>query len=65
MWETEAHAKQRFDKPNYCELMVFLDLEVTLSTPDGKSQTFKAGTSLWYQKALPTSGVVVDSESSR
>jgi uncharacterized cupin superfamily protein len=43
VWETEAHAEQKFDKPNYCELMVFLDGEVTLSTPDGKSQTFKAG----------------------
>jgi uncharacterized cupin superfamily protein len=43
VWETEPHADQKFDKPNYCELMVFLDGEVTLSTPDGKSQTFKAG----------------------
>src|ERR1700733_798147 len=42
-WETQAHAAQKFHKPKYCELMVFLDGEVTLSTPDGGSQTFKAG----------------------
>jgi uncharacterized cupin superfamily protein len=43
VWETAGFVAKKFEAPNYCELMVFLDGEVTLSTPDGKSQTFKAG----------------------
>jgi len=43
VWETEPYTTDKFHTPNYCELMVFLDGTVTLSTPDGKSQTFKAG----------------------
>ena len=43
VWETAGFTSQKFYTPNECELMVFLDGKVTLSTPDGKSQTFKAG----------------------
>jgi uncharacterized cupin superfamily protein len=43
VWETEPYAADKFHTPAYCELMVFLDGNVTLSTPNGKSETFKAG----------------------
>jgi len=43
VWETEAFTAPKFHTPVYCELMLFLDGTVTLSTPSGQSETFKAG----------------------
>jgi uncharacterized cupin superfamily protein len=43
VWETAPHTAPGFHKTRYAELMVFLKGNVTLSTPDGQQETFKAG----------------------
>jgi uncharacterized cupin superfamily protein len=53
VWETAGFTSSKFGAAHYCELMVFLDGEVTLSTPDGNSQTFKAGDIAPVPKGAP------------
>jgi uncharacterized cupin superfamily protein len=43
VWETAPHTSSGFHKTTYAELMVFLKGNVTLSTPDGQEERFKAG----------------------
>jgi uncharacterized cupin superfamily protein len=43
VWETQPHTSPNFHKTKYAELMVFLSGNVTLTTPDGQSEKFKAG----------------------
>jgi uncharacterized cupin superfamily protein len=43
VWETQAHTSPNFHKTKYAELMVFLSGNVTLTTPDGQTEKFKAG----------------------
>ena len=43
VWETKPHTSNDFHETRYAELMVFLSGNVTLSTPDGHVQQFKAG----------------------
>ncbi len=60
VWETEAFTAPKFHTPIYCELMLFLDGTVTLSTPSGQSETFQAG-----DVALVPKGVAYKWSSSR
>lgn len=43
VWETAPHTAPGFHETKYAELMVFLKGTVTLSTPDGQQEVFKAG----------------------
>jgi uncharacterized cupin superfamily protein len=43
VWETQPHTSPSFHKTKYAELMVFLAGNVTLTTPDGQTEKFKAG----------------------
>ena len=43
VWETQPHTSPNFHKTKYAELMVFLSGNVTLTTPDGQTEKFKAG----------------------
>ena len=43
VWETAPHTSPNFNQTKYAELMVFLAGNVTLSTPDGQVEKFKAG----------------------
>lgn len=43
VWETAPTEAAGFHTPKYTEFMFFLSGTVTLSTPDGQSQTFHAG----------------------
>src|SRR5262245_1611475 len=43
VWETQPFTSQAFRMTKYAELMVFLNGNVTLSTPDGQTERFKAG----------------------
>ena len=43
VWETAPHTSPGFHKTTYTELMVFLAGNVTLTTPDGQDERFKAG----------------------
>ena len=43
VWETQPHTSANFHKTKYAELMVFLSGNVTLTTPDGQTEKFKAG----------------------
>jgi uncharacterized cupin superfamily protein len=43
VWETKPHTSADFHETRYAELMVFISGNVTLSTPDGQVERFKAG----------------------
>ncbi|MGP0070982.1 MAG: cupin domain-containing protein [Bryobacteraceae bacterium] len=43
VWETDGVESKKFGMATHTELMVIIGGAVTLSSPDGKSQTFKAG----------------------
>jgi uncharacterized cupin superfamily protein len=43
VWETQPFTAPNFHLTKYAELMVFLKGNVTLSTPDGQTERFKAG----------------------
>jgi uncharacterized cupin superfamily protein len=43
VWETQPHTSPNFHKTKYAELMLFLSGNVTLTTPDGQTEKFKAG----------------------
>jgi uncharacterized cupin superfamily protein len=43
VWETQAFTAPGFHKTKYAELMVFLSGNVTLTTPQGQLERFKAG----------------------
>jgi len=43
VWETQPHTSPNFHKTKYAELMVFLSGNVTLTTPEGQTEKFKAG----------------------
>jgi len=43
VWETAPHTSPGFHKTSYTEIMVFLTGHVTLTTPDGQAERFKAG----------------------
>lgn len=43
VWETAPNTSADFRETKYAELMIFLKGNVTLSTPDGQKETFKAG----------------------
>ncbi len=43
VWETAPHTSAGFHKAAYTEMMVFLKGNVTLTTPDGLEERFKAG----------------------
>jgi uncharacterized cupin superfamily protein len=43
VWETDGFESKKFSVAKYSEFMVILSGAVTLSSPDGSSETFKAG----------------------
>ena len=43
VWETQPNTSPNFHKTKYAELMVFLSGNVTLTTPEGQTEKFKAG----------------------
>lgn len=43
VWETQPHTAAGFHMTKYAELMIFLKGNVTLTTPDGQTERFKAG----------------------
>ena len=43
VWETDGVESKKFGMAKHTELMVIISGAVTLSSPDGKSETFKAG----------------------
>ena len=43
VWETQPNTSADFHETKYAELMLFLSGNVTLSTPDGQVERFKAG----------------------
>jgi uncharacterized cupin superfamily protein len=43
VWETQPFTAPNFHLTKYAELMVFLKGNVTLTTPDGQTERFKAG----------------------
>jgi uncharacterized cupin superfamily protein len=43
VWETQPHTSPNFHQTKYAELMVFLSGNVTLTTPAGQTEKFKAG----------------------
>jgi uncharacterized cupin superfamily protein len=43
VWETKPHTSPEFYETKYAELMLFLSGNVTLSTPEGQVERFKAG----------------------
>jgi uncharacterized cupin superfamily protein len=43
VWETQPYTAPNFHKTKYAELMVFLKGNVTLTTPTGQMERFKAG----------------------
>lgn len=43
VWETDGVQSKNFGVANHTELMIIISGAVTLSSPDGKSETFKAG----------------------
>lgn len=43
VWETQPYTAPGFHKTKYAELMVFLTGNVTLTTPEGQTERFKAG----------------------
>jgi len=43
VWETQPFTAPEFHKTKYAELMVFLDGNITLTTPEGQTERFKAG----------------------
>lgn len=43
VWETDGVESKKFGMAKHTELMIIISGAVTLSSPDGKSETFKAG----------------------
>jgi uncharacterized cupin superfamily protein len=43
VWETQPNTSTGFHKTKYAELMIFLTGNVTLTTPEGQTERFKAG----------------------
>lgn len=52
VWETAPHTASAFHKTTYAELMVFLKGNVTLTTPDGQEERFKAGDVAFVPKGI-------------
>ena len=51
-WETQPHTSPNFHKTKYAELMLFLSGNVTLTTPDGQTEKFKAGEVAFVPKGI-------------
>jgi len=52
VWETQPHTSPNFHKTKYAELMLFLSGNVTLTTPDGQTEKFKAGEVAFVPKGI-------------
>jgi uncharacterized cupin superfamily protein len=52
VWETQPHTSPAFHKTKYAELMLFLSGNVTLTTPDGQTEKFKAGEVAFVPKGI-------------
>ena len=52
VWETAPNTSADFHETKYAELMLFLSGNVTLSTPDGQVERFKAGDAALVPKGI-------------